>query len=65
MGITSLRWYLLYLYYVNSLKPWWYVFSVFKYPPLSTTVGRKGSRGQYEGQQNTLANGDRTMECWL
>lgn len=49
MGITSLRWYLLYLYYVKSLKPWWYVFSVFKYPPLSTTVGRKGSRGAVWG----------------
>ena len=33
--------------------------------PLSTTVDRKGSRGQYEGQQDMLANGDQTMECWL
>lgn len=64
MGITSLRWYLLYLYYVKSLKPWWYVFSVQISTPQLRWVG-KGIRGQYEGQQNTLANGDRTMECWL
>lgn len=45
MGITSLGWYLLYLHYVKSPKPWLYVFTVLKYHPSQLQWIGKGQGG--------------------